>query len=101
MKKTILLDLDGVLNNYTGDYSPVELPYVRIGAKDFLQTLSEEFIVKIFTTRNRLMVSKWLIENNLDKFVSDVTNVKEPAWIHVDDRCLKFTKNYNIFSCFT
>ena len=85
-KKVILIDLDGVLNNYNGNFDKDFIPEIKTGAREFLEKLSRDYEIKIFTTRNRLMSSKWLIQNKLDKFVTDVTNVKEPAFLHIDDR---------------
>ena len=95
MKRTILIDLDGVLNTYNGQFDENIIPPVKQGAYEFLQNLSDKFIIKIFTTRNKLLASKWIIDNNLDKFISDVTNVKDPAWLIIDDRCLNFNGNYD------
>ncbi|MCR5260546.1 MAG: hypothetical protein K6C94_01785 [Candidatus Gastranaerophilales bacterium] len=93
-KKTILIDLDGVLNGYSGNFNKDFIPPVKDGAKDFLLELSQEYIIKIFTTRNKLLTAKWLIENNLDRFVEDITNVKEISWLYIDDRCINFDGNF-------
>lgn len=94
-RKTILIDLDGVLNLYDGKYNENFIPPIKDGAKEFLESIFEIFEIKIFTTRNRLIAAKWLIENKLDKYVSDITNVKEPAYLYIDDRCICFNGNYN------
>ena len=97
-KKLILLDLDGVINTYNGNFDKNFIPEIKEGAKEFLERLSKEYEIKIFTTRNRLLASKWIIENKLDNLVTDVTNVKDPAYLHVDDRCICFNGNYdNLF----
>jgi hypothetical protein len=70
------------------------IPPIRDGAKELVEELSEEFNIKLFTTRNKLLASKWVCENNLDKYITDVTDVKEPAWLYVDDRCMTFTGNF-------
>lgn len=93
-KRTILIDLDGVLNEYKGDYNENYIPKIKCGAKEFLQELSTEFEIKIFTTRNKLLVSKWLIKNKIDKLISDITNIKEVSWLYIDDRCITFDGNY-------
>ena len=49
----------------------------------------------LFTNRKPFNASKWLIENKLDKYFSDVTNVKPIASIYIDDRALKFNGDYN------
>lgn len=94
-KLSILVDLDGVLNTYTGGFDENYIPPMKSGAADFLSALTEKYIVKVFTTRNRLLASKWLIENNLDMYVADVTNVKEPSILHIDDRALTFEGDFN------
>ena len=42
-KKTILIDLDGVLNNYVGNYNKDFIPPIKAGAKEFLSDLSKNF----------------------------------------------------------
>lgn len=94
-KKTILFDLDGVLNKYDGNFDKTIIPPIREGAYELIKELSREYKIVIFTTRNSLTASKWVTENKLDEFVDNVTNVKEPAFLIVDDRCIKFNGNYN------
>ncbi len=94
-KKTVLIDLDGVLNKYTGGFDKDFIPPIKDGTKDFLLKLSVEFELKIFTTRNKILASKWLIENKLDDVISDITNVKELCWLYIDDRCINFDGNFD------
>ena len=89
-KKTILIDLDGVLNDYVGNYDKDFIPPIKFGAKEFLSDLSKNYDIKIFTTRNSKLVSKWIEENGLNEFVIGITNVKEPCWVYIDDRCITF-----------
>lgn len=93
-KKTILIDLDGVLNQYKGNFDKDFILPIADGAKEFLTELSEEFEIKLFTTRNKILASKWLIDNGLDEITADITNVKELSWLYIDDRCLQFDGNY-------
>ena len=93
-KKTILIDLDGVLNEYTGSFNKDDIPPIKCGAKAFLCKLSQQFDIKIFTTRNKLLVSKWLVKYNIDKYVNDISNIKELCWLFIDDRCIKFTGEF-------
>ena len=93
-KKTILIDLDGVLNNYTGNFDKDFIPPIKDGAVEFLKELSKNFELKLFTTRNKILASKWLIENNIDSYFIDITNTKDLAWLYVDDRCVNFDGNY-------
>lgn len=94
-KKTLLIDLDGVLNEYSGNFDKNIIPPIKSGADEFLKKLVDSnYEIKIFTTRNKLLSAKWLIKNNLDKFVSDITNVKDPAFLHIDDRCVCYNGNF-------
>lgn len=93
-KRTILIDLDGVLNNYDGKYDENSIPTIKDGAKELVKYLAKDFIVKIFTTRNLLLTSKWVINNSLDEYISGVTNIKEPSYLIIDDRCINFKGDY-------
>lgn len=95
VKKTILIDLDGVLNEYTGDYDKDFIPKIKPGAKKFLQKLSREYTIKIFTTRNKLLTAKWLIKNKIDTLIEDIIDIKEPCWLYIDDRCLNFNGDFS------
>lgn len=94
-KKKILLDLDGVLNTYTGNYNADYIPPIKDGAVEFLQRLSHNFEIKIFTVRNIELAEKWVKENNIQLYISGVTNTKEPAWLIADDRCVCFNGCYD------
>lgn len=94
-KKKILLDLDGVLNTYTGNYNADYIPPIKDGAVEFLQILSHNFEIKIFTVRDIELAEKWVKENNIQLYISGVTNIKEPAWLIADDRCVCFNGCYD------
>ena len=40
-------------------------------------------------------VTEFLKEYNLVKYFSDITNIKIPAYLIIDDRCINFKGNYN------
>ena len=98
MKKTILIDLDGVLNTYTGNFDKDFIPPIREGAFEFLKKLSEEYQIKLFTTRNKILASKWVLENKLECFIEDITNIKELGYLYIDDRCIQFDGSYSELS---
>ena len=78
--KKILIDLDGVLNEYGKEkFNENYIPKIKVGAYEFLETLSQSAELYLFTSRNLMLATKWLINNNLDKFFKDVTNVKLPS----------------------
>ncbi len=94
-KRTILIDLDGVLNTYDGNFDKNTIPTIKEGAKEFIKYLFEkDFELKLFTTRNKILATKWLIKNELDKYFIDITNVKDLCWLFIDDRCVQFDGNY-------
>lgn len=93
-KKTILIDLDGVLNTYNGEFKPDFIPDLKAGAFEFIQKLAVDYEVKIFTTRNKILAAKWAIKNGLEPFITDITNIKELCWLFVDDRCINFDGDY-------
>lgn len=95
IKKTLLIDLDGVLNTYDGKFDENYIPPIKEGAFEFIKELSENYKVIIFTTRNSLLASKWIAENNLENYIANITNVKEPAYLIIDDRCINFNGNFN------
>ena len=94
MKKTIMIDLDGVLDNYNGKYDENKIPDIKSGAKEFIEKLSSDYELILFTTRNSKLATIWLQDNKIDKYFKDVTNVKTPAYIYIDDRAIKFEGNY-------
>ena len=93
-KRTILFDLDGVLNTYDGNYDEGYIPPIKDGAYNLIKELSKDYKIVIFTSRNSLITSKWLVANGLDEYVENVTNVKEPAYLMIDDRCINFDGDY-------
>ena len=95
--KRILIDLDGVLNEYGKEkFDENFIPEMKKGANEFLQELSKDAELYLFTTRNLMLSAKWLIENDLDKFFKDITNIKIPAFLYIDDRTIRFDRNYKI-----
>ena len=94
--KKILIDLDGVLNEYGKEkYDENYIPEIKKGAKEFIKKLSKEAELYLFTSRNLMLSTKWLIENKLDKYFKDVTNTKLPSFLYIDDRCVCFRGKYN------
>ena len=93
-KKTIMIDLDEVLNNYN-KYEEDSIPKIKKGAKKFVKILSDNYDLILFTTRNSKTAFKWLALNKIDKYFKDITNTKKPAYIYLDDRALKFNGNFN------
>lgn len=81
-----------MLNNYI-KYDD-KIPEIKSGAKNFLKQLSSEYELILFTSRNLLLASKWLIKNGLDKYFQDITNYKLPATLQIDDRVICFKGDF-------
>ena len=94
LKKTILIDLDGVLNEYSGKFEKNVIPKPKKNVIKFLEYLQKDYEIIVFTTRNLLLTSKWLIKNKLDIYVKDVSNIKRSAYLYLDDRALQFNGDY-------
>jgi len=94
-KQTIMIDLDGVLNNYT-KYDENSIPEIKEGAKEFIEKLysTAKYELILFTTRNPKMATNWLVKNGIYKYFKDVTNVKLPAYLYLDDRGVQFNGNF-------
>ena len=93
-KKTVLIDLDGVLNEYDGKFDKDYIPPINKDARKFVENLSQDFELKLFTARKKTMAQNWLKENNLDIYFSEVTNRKEPCVFLIDDRCIQFKGSF-------
>lgn len=95
MPKTLLIDLDGVLNTYNGNYIESEIAPPREGVSEFLETISKTYNIEIFTVRDKETTQRWLEKYNLNQFVSNITNIKSPyASIIIDDRALQFNGDF-------
>ena len=95
-KKKILVDLDGVLNEYGKEkYDENHIPEIKTGAKNFIKKLSNMGELYLFTSRNLMLSTKWLIKNNIDEYFRDVTNIKLPSFLYIDDRTVCFRGNYD------
>ena len=95
-KLTILIDLDGVLNKYTGKYEEDFIPEINKESIDFLKKISStnKYKLVLFTSRNLLLSAKWLIDNNINTYFSDITNNKIPAFLQIDDNAICFKGDF-------
>lgn len=93
-KPTVCIDLDGVLNEYDGNYLDENCPPLRSGAREFLSEVARDHRIVILSARNTHRVSKWVHDNGLDEYVADVTTTKVPAIAYIDDRAINFSGNY-------
>lgn len=93
---TISVDFDGVLHRYDSPWVAPEIipdPPVE-GAIEWLNEMSRHFDIVIHTTRaqteaGRLAVMSWLF-NHKANFLLNITNVKQPSLVYIDDRGWRF-----------
>jgi len=90
-----LVDLDGVLNAYNGHYNENFIPPIKEGAFEFIKKLAGDYKVVLFTTRNLLLATQWVLDNNLQDYIYNISNVKEPCILIIDDRAINFNGDYN------
>jgi hypothetical protein len=91
----VCVDLNGVLDSYTGWRSADHFDPPRAGAREFLDALrARGYRIVVFTTRYRDDVWAWLRAHGLDPLISDVTDRKPPAHVFVDDRAVCFRGDF-------
>ena len=102
MKKTLVLDLDGVIATGTTEevYSDeagwaFEKCEVMEGAKEGLERLSKEYNLILSTARRKTDIDKtmkWLKEKGLIDFFTEIRIDEKPsAELYIDDKAYRFT----------
>jgi hypothetical protein len=90
------VDLNGVLDSYTGWKGAGHFDPPRCGAREFLGALSHRgYRVVIFTTRFDQDVWAWARAHGLDHLIDAVTDRKPPAHVFVDDRAVCFRGDFD------
>jgi phosphoglycolate phosphatase-like HAD superfamily hydrolase len=95
-RRIACVDLNGVLDSYTGSQGADHFDPPRPGARAFLEALRARGLrVVVFTTRYPDDVRDWLREYGLDFLVDEVTDRKPAAYVFVDDRAVCFRGDFN------
>ena len=102
-RKTVAVDVDGVIHSYTSKWSgPENLPDPPVpGVIEWLREMSKHFNLAIYSTRAQTKEGRWAIgdylaEHGLENSIIvkiDISAGKPPAVIYVDDRGFHFTGN--------
>jgi hypothetical protein len=91
----VCVDLNGVLDSYSGWKDGKHFDPPRDGAGAFLDALrARGYRVVVHTTRWRDDVDSWLRDYGLRDKVDDITNEKVPAHVFIDDRALTFQGDF-------
>jgi hypothetical protein len=95
-RRIACIDLNGVLDSYTGWQGSDHFDPPRPGAHAFLEALRARGLrVIVFTTRYPDDVRDWLRAHGLDSLVDDVTDRKPAAYVFVDDRAVCFRGDFD------
>lgn len=93
----IVLDFNGVFDEYEGWNGIVQRYPKAEGIEEFLVEVRKDFNTIIICTATMPIekVEDWLREFRLDKYVDYVTNHKPPAQVYVDDRAVTHNGNFD------
>jgi len=92
-QKTIVLDFDAVIHQYTG-WNGGKLNKPIKGAKEAIKQFETDgFDVKIFSTRPADVIENWLVDNNFP--LIPVCKDKPKCFVMVDDRSYRFDGEWN------
>ncbi len=91
-KHTLAIDFDGVIHSYTSKWTgdePIDPPMP--GVEEALKALVDKgWRLVILSTRKPEFIQPYLDKHGLAEYISDITNVKIPAKIYIDDRGYQF-----------
>lgn len=87
-KPTLLIDFDGVLHEYHGNFADL-LGHPMPKARAALWQLEPKYRLICFTSRtNQEEIRAWLRRHGFPEM--RITNIKEPAHLIIDDRTICF-----------
>src|SRR2546425_6791884 len=96
--KTACVDFDGVIASHRAGQKNIGKP-LEAGL-NLIRTLKKQgYKVVILTARTEESwgaIWTFLQVNKVHRLVSDVTNIKPPAFIYIDDRARHWTRNREI-----
>ena len=100
-KKTVAVDLDGVLAQYSGFQGPDIIEDPIPGADEFLKQLAGKYVVIVHTARQTETAVHWLEKHGLLDFVDGVNYCqinnragKPVAIAYIDDRAIRFEGHF-------
>ena len=92
----VCLDLDGVMNDFDGWRGADYFHPPRPGLLEFVRELRAlGYVIVVHTVRWAPHVWEWIRKYSLDAYISDVTNLKIPAHVYIDDRAICFRGDFD------
>lgn len=88
MKKKIFVDFYGVITNDVGLLESKE------GALEFIKELYSNYEIWVFAKNDKVKVTNWLKENGFKKYVKEVTDKREPAYVYIKNGGLIIEEEY-------
>lgn len=93
-EKIVSIDFDGVLSQYDGWQGENVIGKPIDGAKEFLLNLiNSGYKPVVYTTRKPEQIIIWLNKFGFPKI--EVSNIKFPSLVYIDDRCVKFDGDFS------
>lgn len=94
-KPTIVFDFDGVIHDYHGWKGETVIDGEPIPGIEKIISKLYDYKLVIVTSRaikpeGKQAIKDWLDKYNLTKYFDDITPIKVPAILYIDDRALKF-----------
>lgn len=97
-KKIVCFDFDGVIHSYKSGWKGVStIPDEPIeGIRESINEIRKDYLVYVFSSRcstpdGVYAITYWLNEHDI--VVDDVVSKKPPAYVTIDDRCIRFNGN--------
>jgi 5'(3')-deoxyribonucleotidase len=99
-KPILAVDFDGVIHSYTSKWvnnSTIPDPPVP-GTKEALKEFQKKYSIVVYSVRaetpgGKRAIERWLKENDIE--IDDVTNIKPPAHLYIDDRAITFKGDWS------
>lgn len=94
-KYSVCIDLNGVLDTYSGWKGPEYMDPPAEGAREFLEEFKRRGLkVIIHSSVDEEKVKEWLEKYNLDYLVDEI-HPKPTALFYIDDRAIEFNGNFD------
>lgn len=97
-KPTVVFDFDGVIHDYTGWKGETVIDGKPIAGIETILNMFTGYRLVIVSSRainpdGKQAILDWLTYYKLDKYFDDITAIKVPAIMYIDDRAIRFTGN--------